>query len=814
MVVLLFFLFIFLLIRTQRLSDRIKQLEKAVSTRADTQKQAFPPDYKKEEKPAVSVSPWEAPAPVKTEAKDEPTPEKKAPAAETKQNAVFTFLGQNLNVWLAAGAGLLGVFFFVKYSIDNGLLSPAVRLFLSTVFGIAAIAGGEILFKREKIANNERIAQVLTGVGLAALYFTSYALSRVYDLTTVFVSFALMCVVTALSVYLCFRHRKTPLAVLTVIGGFLTPALVREATGDIYFFTGYCILCSVMFMIIAKKLKSPLLAIFDLTLLFLWTFLQMGYTYTPFDSVLFFCVGGTVFFAANFLFTGEDKKSLLLQKLAGSAVLLMMLTLLVRAHYGVLEWGLTGLVCLFLLIRTVKAPEKNLPLFSGIMLVAFLLMSLWTPDSLTQKYCVFGGFTALALVVPYILLWKVPVFTDYIAALLPVLAAVHYLNFQDQNQIVWLAVIGAGLALAPLSKTDFSVEAEKNDASKLILSAAVSLAASAFCTGFYDFMPLFFIAEAAVLAAVYKKLPAPRLLSAVYGALAFFLLCEYKLFFISGAEIIIGRYFDNTMFYDEGLLQRDFMLFKLFLPLCGIAALYHLTAEKALKNIAVTLFGFLAFNIVYILLIARNEPLVPSFSNKALITNLAFVLYLFFRKRQKETPAKFFLVLTVFRFIITDLILFNPLIWVGQLTFVELLWGYGFPIALLCVAVLRQKAPSAFQVNLAAFLFLVLVSFITTYLLFGTLRLNYIHATQAAIFVYSAVWLITGIAELLLSLKIKLLTKPAFVLIYIVVAKVFLYDVSFLQDLWRVACLLGLAGSLLGIGHCHAKYFKEEKRAS
>lgn len=791
-------LFIFLFIRLHSLSKRIEKLENPVLPSVILKKQASSvPIYEENDK------------------KERKSIEKTFFPAGKKQYAVFKFLGQNLNVWLAAGAGLLGVFFFVKYSADKGLLCPAVRLCLSALTGLASIIGGELLFKREKMANNERIAQVLTGTGLSALYFTSYALSRVYDLTTVFISCALMCIVTVSAVFLCFRHRKTPLAVLTVIGGFLTPALVREATGDIYFFTGYSILCSVMFLIIAKKLSSPLLAIFNLALLFLWVFWQMEYTCAPFDSVLFFCVGGTVFFAENLLFTGKDEKTLLLQKLAGSAVLLMMLALLVRAHYGVLEWGLTGLVCLFLLIRAVKAPEKNLPLFAGIMLVAFLLMSLWTPDSPAQKYGVFGGFSALALVVPYILLWKVPIFTNYVAALLPVSAAVHYLNFQDKNQIVWLAVIGTGLALLPLSRLDFTVETEKNDASKLILSAAVLLAASAFCTGFYDFLPLFFTAEAAILAVVYKKLSVPRLLSSVYGALLFFALSEYRLFFISGAEITVGQFYSVPLFYEAGMLNLEFLLFKLFLPICGIAALYCVTVEKALKNIAASIFGFLAFNLLYLLLVARNEELVPTLSNKALITNLAFVLYLYFRKRQMKAPAKIFLALTVFRFILGNLILFNPLwepSWKANLTFVELLWGYGFPIMLLCFVVLKQKAPSAFQVDLAAFLFLVLVSFITTYLLFGTLHLNDIKATQAAIFVYSAVWLITGVAELSLSLKIKLLTKPAFVLIYIVVAKVFLYDVSFLQDLWRVACLLGLAGSLLGIGHCHAKYFKEEKR--
>ena len=232
MSVLFFFLLVFLSIWLCSLSKRIKELETAFASFSLSRKENAPrkdfrtersqihterkdftesvPSRKELKQPPAPV--FANPQTASGEGNETSAPEKEKAPFDFKQTAVFNFLGRNLNVWLAAGAGLLGVFFFIKYSVDNGLLSPAVRLILAAVAGAAAIIGGEILFKREKVANNERIAQVLTGIGLSALYFTSYALSRVYDFTSAFVSFALMCVVSVLSVFLCFRHCKTPLA--------------------------------------------------------------------------------------------------------------------------------------------------------------------------------------------------------------------------------------------------------------------------------------------------------------------------------------------------------------------------------------------------------------------------------------------------------------------------------------------------------------------------------------------------------------------------------------------------------------------------
>ena len=54
---------------------------------------------------------------------------------------------------------------------------------------ILSVAAGCWLHFHHKIANHQRIGEALTGAGIAALYFSAYALSKIYALAPVSVSF-------------------------------------------------------------------------------------------------------------------------------------------------------------------------------------------------------------------------------------------------------------------------------------------------------------------------------------------------------------------------------------------------------------------------------------------------------------------------------------------------------------------------------------------------------------------------------------------------------------------------------------------------
>ena len=85
-------------------------------------------------------------------------------------------VGRLANQKSAGGVALaLAGFFLVKYSIDQNLLSPAVRVILGGLFGLGLLGAGHWLRAKPDLANGRRIAQSLSGAGLAVLYLALYA---------------------------------------------------------------------------------------------------------------------------------------------------------------------------------------------------------------------------------------------------------------------------------------------------------------------------------------------------------------------------------------------------------------------------------------------------------------------------------------------------------------------------------------------------------------------------------------------------------------------------------------------------------------
>lgn len=90
----------------------------------------------------------------------------------------ITFLGQKLITWIAGFAAVLGFFYFIRYSIENGLLGPVARLTAATLGGLLLTGAGCLLHYKRNVANHQRIGEALLGAGIAALYFAAYALAK------------------------------------------------------------------------------------------------------------------------------------------------------------------------------------------------------------------------------------------------------------------------------------------------------------------------------------------------------------------------------------------------------------------------------------------------------------------------------------------------------------------------------------------------------------------------------------------------------------------------------------------------------------
>lgn len=137
-----------------------------------------------------------------------------------------TLVGGSLFNWVGIIAATLGVGFFLKYAFENQWIGPTGRVLLGAAAGCALLA----LAERLRARGYRSYAHVLAGGGILILYLSTYAARVFYDLVPLPVGFALMSVVTATAVALAVRYDALSIAVLALIGGFLTPLLLSTHT--------------------------------------------------------------------------------------------------------------------------------------------------------------------------------------------------------------------------------------------------------------------------------------------------------------------------------------------------------------------------------------------------------------------------------------------------------------------------------------------------------------------------------------------------------------------------------------------------------
>jgi uncharacterized membrane protein len=119
---------------------------------------------------------------------------------------------------------VIGMGFFVKYSIDNSLLSPFARVLLAGCAGMGMIAGGSRLLG----GRYGLIGHGFLGGGVATLYFSVFAAHSLYRFVELPAAFGLMFCVTLLSGAMTLLLNSKLTAVLGVLGGYLTPLMLSS----------------------------------------------------------------------------------------------------------------------------------------------------------------------------------------------------------------------------------------------------------------------------------------------------------------------------------------------------------------------------------------------------------------------------------------------------------------------------------------------------------------------------------------------------------------------------------------------------------
>ncbi|HEU4561195.1 MAG TPA: DUF2339 domain-containing protein [Longimicrobium sp.] len=145
--------------------------------------------------------------------------------------------------WIArAGMALLlfGIAFLCKYSIDQGWITPALRVSAGAVAGAALVALGLRTHRTSR-----PFSGLFLGGGICAWYTATYAAYELYHLLPFPVAFALMGATTAAAFALALWSGIETLAVVGALGGIVTPFVLSTEQASVPGLVAYllCILC-------------------------------------------------------------------------------------------------------------------------------------------------------------------------------------------------------------------------------------------------------------------------------------------------------------------------------------------------------------------------------------------------------------------------------------------------------------------------------------------------------------------------------------------------------------------------------------------
>jgi uncharacterized membrane protein len=361
--------------------------------------------------------------------------------------------GRRLPIWAGGIALALAGIFLVRFSIEAGLLTPAVRVLLSFVFGLLLLAAAEAAYRFESRVRDPRVRQALAGAGLATLYAGFYLAGSRYGLIASGAAFLGLAAVTAAAIGLSFRF-GLPSAVLGLVGGFAAPALVASEEGNVPILTLYLVLITAGLAFTGQRQQRPWLGFAALAGALVWGMLLLVSGLAGIAELVAFGLYITLLGAVVPLMAGGGEAWRPLRLAAALLASLQLAALLDIAGQQPLTWGLYLLLGAALAVLGWRdARMREASAFAAA--VALFLLAMWLEPPPGEFWPVAAGVAAVFVAAPLALVLTgrgrmLDLAQLSLAA--PALAAVAYRQFG-----VWdapgaeplLAAVTLGLALAP-----------------------------------------------------------------------------------------------------------------------------------------------------------------------------------------------------------------------------------------------------------------------------------------------------------------------------------------------------------------------------
>src|SRR5215472_4853933 len=176
--------------------------------------------------------------------------------------------------------------FFLKYAFDNNWIGPRGRVAIGILLGASMLPWSQWLLRRGYSYFSEGIA----GLGAAVMYLSIWAGCQYYTLFSRDVGFYAMIVVTAGMAAVALGRSSQRIALLSLVGGFLTPILVSSGKDEqVVLFTYLLILgAGLLFIELRRDWRSLTPVSFLFSMIYFWGWYERFYQPAKLERTLVF----------------------------------------------------------------------------------------------------------------------------------------------------------------------------------------------------------------------------------------------------------------------------------------------------------------------------------------------------------------------------------------------------------------------------------------------------------------------------------------------------------------------------------------------
>ena len=756
-------------------------------------------------------------------------------AVERLQGGWEQRLGARAFLWIGAVTLALAAIFLVRYSIEEGYLSPEVRVILAALFGFVLVGTAERTRHRD-----ERVAQALAAAGVAALYGALFAAVALYDMISKPVAGAGAAALTAFAIGVSLRHGML-VAALAFVGGFASPAIIGSDTPNTPVLFGYLLAIAAGTLAVIRTRGWWPLGWGVLAGAVLWTIAWMLSLAGGLAWVCLFLVAVAVLFvwAAAGRIGENDRPAPDVMALVWAALLVtgaLLVALILQDH------GRRAAAWIALAIHGagLYALARRTPRFQDVACVAPLLsvaaLIFWWGVTLRDgegwdagRFAGLSlGFGVLYAGGAFALLWNAGR-PGFWAALSVAAALAHFLAcwyvLQATSPGVPWGLISIALAVP------FVVGAERLARWRTTMTGATE------ALGILAAGVVFFIAAAIALefrrewitVAYAVEFAAVAAIAAHLDLLAMRRLCWPLL------AVVIVRFVVNpeVLNYPLGTLPvLNWILYSYGLAIAALVVGLHFlqaSGEKWLMRATQAAIALLTFVLLTLEVRSFFEPQSMAepdadFTERTgyVLAWGVFALAALWRARTRDDVVALWAwrasgALAAATAIVFQVLLGNPVFEhpdVGSWPiFNGLLAAYALPAAMAALArrwtdVEPDRRVALLVEATASVLAFAWLSFEVRHLFDPGFERPGLAASGLELYAYSIAWLLFGVVLLALGFvrRQAALRHAGMALVCLVVAKVFLVDMAGLQGLLRVLSFLGLGAALVGLGYAYRRY--------